>query len=608
MILNLHKSIGLAGLLALASAGAAPRTFAPGAARAALSFQDVGGRAHALTGENSVHCTALLFISAQCPVSNLYTPRMAALAKSYQDRGVAFYAVYPDADESMAEVKAHAAAHGIEFPVVRDASHALTRYAGAKMTPESVLIDSTGKILYRGRIDDNVISTRVRTHDLAEAIDAELAGKPLAVSERPSFGCAIRSGAPAPTARAGVPTWSGAVASILNSKCVSCHRTGEVAPFALQSFAQAHAWAGAIKTYTASGAMPPWKPADGYGTFKNVDQHTLSSEERATLAKWADAGAPEGNPALAPKPPHFTQGWQLGQPDLVLKPERAFHLAADGDDVYRNFVIDPHFTEDRWVSAVEIRAGNRSVVHHVINYIDTSGASDKLEAKQGDGQPGYVSFGGPGFLPAGMIGGWAPGNDPAFLPSGIAMHVPKGCRIVVQVHYHKDGKPEVDQTSVGLHFAKAPVTQAMRNMMVLNYMFQLPPGQSRYEVKSSTVVNQPIHAIAVTPHMHLLGREIKVWATLPDGTERPMVWIKDWDFNWQANYHFKTPMALPEGTRINLVAYYDNSAANERNPNRLHLKPVTWGEQTTDEMCLAFVAFTRDGEHIAPSTHTASTR
>ena len=576
-----------------------------GAARdtaGSLAFRDVQGNAYSSQAVTSHKASVFLFLSSQCPVSNVYAPRLVSLAADYAKKDVPFYAVYPDWQESLADVTAHAKQHGITFPVVRDTRAALTDKLGATVTPEAVVVDSAGTVRYRGRIDDNAVATRVTVHDLQEALDAVLQDKPVAHPESAAFGCTIRRNARPVAATPGVPTYARDIAPILRAKCENCHRPGEVAPFSLQTYQQAGAWAADIKRYTQNRQMPPWKPASGYGVFKDEAAHQLTDQERTTLSRWADSGAPEGDPKQIPPPRKYTPGWQLGDPDLVLTADRDYHLAADGDDVYRNFIIKPNFMTDRYIGAVEVRPGNRAVVHHVIMFIDGLHAADKLEGKEKDGEPGYTSFGGPGFLPTGMLGGWAPGNDPHFLPQGIGILVPKGAGLVLQVHYHKDGKPETDRTRVGLHFARGPIDKQLSGTMLLNWWFKIPPGDSHHEIRAEQTIQKNMHILAVTPHMHLLGREVKLWATLPDGSEKPLVWIKDWDFNWQATYFLKEPLAVPAGSKIHLLSYYDNSANNPRNPNKANLKTVTWGEQTTDEMCVAFIGGTLDDQHLARKT------
>lgn len=627
---------GSFGLIALMhsslSALAAPageRSAPVGSKAAALTFTDVSGKSYTHTDITAHKATVFLFLSAQCPVCNVYAPRLNALAAAYSAQSVAIFGVYSNRQESLNDITRSAKERGIPFAIIKDANNALANRLNATTTPQAIVLDSTETVRYRGRIDDNPVATKVTAHDLTRALDAILAGKPVANPETLAVGCAIRRVAAAAQVAAGVPTYAGNVAAILRTKCEGCHRDGEVAPFSLQTYQQASAWASDIKRYTQSRQMPPWKPAAGYGAFKDADNRILTDAELTTLAKWADAGAPQGDPKLTPAPRKFTTGWKLGEPDLVIQPEKEYHLAADGDDVYRNFVIKSNFTEDRYISGVEVRPGNAAVVHHVIAYIDgvpQNGvyASEKLDGKDHDGQPGFTSFGGPGFNPSGMMGGWAPGNDPYFLPEGVADRIPKGARIVIQVHYHKDGKPETDLTKLGVHFAKSTVSKLVTGGISINFGFRIPPGDSHYKVEGMWIgdalqgdklrdftqtLTSDQHILAVTPHMHLLGREMKVWATLPDGTEKPLVWIKDWDFNWQMTYFLKEPLALPKGSQIHSVAYFDNSSDNPRNPNREHPKEVGWGESTFDEMCIAFITSTQDDQHltIQPATNTKTT-
>jgi alkyl hydroperoxide reductase subunit AhpC len=605
-------AIGFATLTAVAAWGMGPNGGAKSVTKSSvnlrkaagkLAFIDLTGKAYSAQDIAAHKASVFLFVSGQCPVSNIYMPRMNALAAVYGARDVQVFAVYSDRQESALDITRHAREHGLTFPVVKDGSNVLADRLGAKMTPEAIVVDANGAVRYRGRIDDNAVATRVTVHDLGVALDAVLTGKPVAHPDMLAVGCAIRRAAAPALAKAGVPTYARDVAPILRAKCEGCHRPGEVAPFSLQTYAQASAWSVDIKRFTAGGQMPPWKPTPSFGEFKDADVHTLTASERNVIAKWADNGAPLGDQKQMPPPRRFVQGWQLGEPDIVIVPEKAYHLSADGDDVYRNFVVKSNFDQDRYISAVEVRPGNAAVVHHVIAYIDgfkQSGeyASEKLEAATKDGQPGYESFGGPGFVPTGMAGGWAPGNDPYFLPAGVGTRVPKGSRIVVQVHYHKDGKPEIDQTRLGIHFCRGTVHKAETGGWAINFLFKIPPGDPRYKVEAAMPVTEDQHLFAVTPHMHLLGREMKVWATFPDGSEKPLVWIKDWDFNWQATYFLKEPMALPKGAKLHMTAFYDNSVLNPRNPMKTKLRPVTWGEQTTDEMCIAFFSTTKDKEQL----------
>ncbi len=536
--------------------------------------------------------TVYVFLSTQCMVSKLYPPRLNTLARDYGKRGVALIGVFSNIQEEQAEVAAFAKSHAFVFPTIRDADASLAAKYGATMTPQAFVVNPAGQVVYSGRIDDNADTTLVHHRDLAAALDAVLAGRPVARPKLAAFGCILRR--PAAAIASTQITYARDVAPILARSCETCHRTGQIGPMPLTNYTQAAAWRGDIKTWTQSRQMPPWKADPGCGDFQ--DSRRLSDRDVATLAKWADAGAPEGNPADLPAPPHFHDGWPLGQPDLVLQPSRPYHLEADGSDVYRCYVLPTDFTHDRYVSAVDVQPGNRAVVHHVIAFIDGSGASANLDGHEKE--PGYTSFGGVGFTPTGSLGGWAPGMTAHALPNGVATAIPAGARIVLQVHYHKDGKPETDFSRIGLYFAKTEVQKTLHIIPVIHGL-NIPAGDSHYTV-STLGVPSPVdfHLLAVTPHMHLLGRKMALTAILPSGTKVPLISVSDWDFNWQATYFYKKPLAFPKGTRVEMTATYDNSARNPRNPNSPP-KTTTWGEQTTDEMCIAFLHYTLDREHLA---------
>ena len=391
-------------------------------------------------------------------------------------------------------------------------------------------------------------------------------------------------------ARADGPTFNKDVAPILLKNCAGCHRPGEVGPFPLLSYKDAAKRAGFLAEITEARRMPPWKPEPGFGEFH--DDRRLSDAEIKTIADWAEAGTPEGDAKDLPPTPKFPEGWQLGPPDLVLKAPEAFDIPASGRDVYRCFVIPIPIETDKTVAAVEFRPGNAKVVHHALFFLDASGAARKKdEAEPG---PGYESFGGPGILPTGALGGWAPGAMPRLLPEGMGRYLRKGSDLVLQVHYHPDGKPEADQSTVGVYFTKSPARKIVVGLAVRSRDLDIPPGEKRYHVAArSDPLPVDAQAIGVTPHMHYVGKEMKVVAETPDGQTVPLIWIKDWDFNWQGQYQYRSPVRLAKGTVIKLDAYYDNSADNPRNPSNPPRR-VGWGEQTTDEMCLLGVQVVTD--------------
>jgi mono/diheme cytochrome c family protein len=392
------------------------------------------------------------------------------------------------------------------------------------------------------------------------------------------------------------PTFSEHVAPILQQRCQGCHRPGEHAPFPLLTYRDAYQRRDDIRDAVQGRAMPPWKPVPGFGDF--LGSRRLSETELATVVRWIETGAPEGDPAKLPPPVVFPKGWTLGPPDHVFELPETYTVPARAGDVYRCIVIPTSFAEDRWVTKVEYAPGDRKLVHHILSYIDTTGAAERLD--RADPGLGYTCFGGPGFMSAGGLSGWAPGIQPRVLEDGVGMLLPKGANVVLQIHYHNSGATSrSDRTRMALHFAKGPIEKRQRSIPILNRTFTIPSGERSHEVRASWTVPAlwSLHANTITPHMHLLGRQMKVTATYPDGTVRPLIHVDDWDFNWQGTYTFAKLVPLPGGTRIDMIAVFDNSAENPRQPNRPP-RPVSWGDGTTDEMAIVFLGVTRDDERI----------
>lgn len=394
-------------------------------------------------------------------------------------------------------------------------------------------------------------------------------------------------------AAAPAPTFNKDIAPIVFQNCTACHRPGEVAPFTLMSYDDVAKRIKTIAKVVEKRVMPPWKAEPGLQHY--LDERRLTDAQIALIKQWAAGGMKQGDAADLPPMPKFTEGWALGEPDLILDPGEDYELGAEGRDVYRCFVVPSKFAEDRYVSAVEVRPGNRRVVHHVIVHLDTSGKARELDAA--DPGPGYTTHGGVRFRAAGQIGGWAPGNQARKLPDGVGTFVPRGADVVLEVHYHKSGKVEKDRTKIGLFFTKGEVDKRFRTYPLANIGIRIPPGDSNYTARASIPIVTDVTALRVMPHMHLLGREMTITATLPDGRKLPLVSVPDWDFNWQTTYAFAEPVKLPRGSRVDLVARYDNSESNLLNPTKPP-RLVRWGEQTTDEMCLGYLYFTVDSEHL----------
>jgi len=383
-------------------------------------------------------------------------------------------------------------------------------------------------------------------------------------------------------------TFAETIAPIVYGNCVTCHRQGEAAPFPLISYEDVRRRGALIAKVTQSRYMPPWKAAHGYGEFK--DERRLTDEQIAAIATWVKQGMPRGDIAKLPQVPAFEDGWQLGKPDLVLEMPEAFDVPASGPDVYRNFALPTGIAEDRWVRAVEYRPSARRVVHHALFGYIRSGAVKDIAGS--DGQPGFrglapVAFF-PGFAPAGELGGWAVGGTPQFQPDGLSIPLPKNSDFVLQLHFHPTGKPETERSRVGLYFSDTPperklITPGVPGLFGLLANIDIPPGEKHYTIDGRLTLPADMRVYAADAHAHYLGKEMKAVATLPDGTERPLLWITDWDFNWQDRYTYKEPILLPKGTRIDVTIAYDNSADNPRNPSSPPRR-VLWGVQSLDEM------------------------
>jgi len=389
------------------------------------------------------------------------------------------------------------------------------------------------------------------------------------------------------------PTFTRDVAPILQQRCQGCHRRDQIGPFVLGTYEQARKRAVDIAAVAQERSMPPWKPTAGVGPRLKHDR-SMPAGEIAVLTAWADAGAPRGESKHMPVPARYPEGWALGEPDLVLEIAEDFKVPASGPDIYRCFVIPTDLPRDALVSAIECRPGNRRVVHHVLAFLDTHGYGRERDAA--DAGPGYTSFSGAGIEITGDLGGWAAGIEAVHLPDGIGRTLPSRADVILQIHYHPSGKPEIDRTRLGIHFARKPVKRTLQWANASNYDFRLQPGNPNTEVKATWYVPVDVDALAVTPHMHQLGRDFHMSVAYPNGRKQDLIHIAEWDPSWQNSYSFEKPVRLPRGSVVTVVAHYDNSA-HARNPNRPP-KLVKWGPAVTDEMCVGYIGVVKAGQDL----------
>ena len=379
-------------------------------------------------------------------------------------------------------------------------------------------------------------------------------------------------------------TFNRDVAPIVFKQCAACHRPGEVAPFALLTYQDVRKRARQIEEVTSTRYMPPWKPTTGHGEF--LGERRLDDAEIATIAAWVADGLAEGDAADLPETPTFAAGWQLGQPDVVISMDESFEVPADGPDRYRNFVLPIEFPRGKYLKAAEFRPGNPVVVHHAVLTYDADGKARQLDAKE-EGL-GFERVGIVGKLFPGASGIWTPGREATVMPEGFSMPWPDGADLVLQLHLHPSGKVEHERSTVGLYLTDEPPARTTADLLLIDKNIDIPPGERAFRTHDEMVLPIDMELFGVFPHMHLIGREVRVTAEPPDGERKTLFAIDDWSFKWQNFYQYLRPVRLPAGTRIEMHCVHDNSADNAANPNQPPER-VTWGEETRDEMSIVIL-------------------
>jgi hypothetical protein len=402
------------------------------------------------------------------------------------------------------------------------------------------------------------------------------------------------------------PTFNKNVAPILFQQCATCHRPGEAAPFPLLTYQDAKKRGKLIAKVTHSRQMPPWKAEKGDVAFRN--ERRLKDAEIAVLQQWLAAGMPEGDRNDLPAQPMFAGGWPLGKPDLVITMPKAYHVPAEGRDIYRNFAVATDLKEDKWVKAIDFRPSAASVVHHTLFFLDTTGTAAKKELasgevgsrggmgalgrfggkKGGGGLGGLGGDGGPQTASVSGLGGWALGAQARSLPDGLAMRLPKGSDLILSTHFHPSGKAEDEASTIALYFTDKPPVQRFTGLQIpmgfgILAGIDIPAGKKDYAIEDSFVLPVDVKAFGISAHAHYLGKDFKMTATLPDGNVKTLLRVPDWDFGWQEQYRFQDYYDLPKGTNLRVRITYDNSADNPRNPTSPPRR-VKWGKESTDEM------------------------
>lgn len=542
-----------------------------------FALKDTSGKSWSLDDVKDRKAVVVVFLGTECPVNNLYLPRLAELHKEYADKGVQFVAINSNSQDTVQRVAAHAKQNTIPFPVLKDDGSKVADLFAAQRTPEAFLLDGERKVAYRGRIDDQYgigfQRPKATSRDLAQALDEVLAGKAVSTPMTSAPGCLIAR-APKPKADATV-TFSKQIAPLLQKHCQECHRSGQIGPMALLTHDDASNWSETIKEVLDEGRMPPWHADPKFGKFAN--DRRLSQEEKDTLLAWIKQGCPKGDEKDLPKPREFADGWRIGKPDAVISMERDYTVppkSVRNSVRYQYFIVPTNFKEDVWVQAAEAKPGNAAVVHHIIAYVaDPKNLKRNPEDGIGDG----------------FLVGFAPGDMPAVFEPGSAKKVPKGSMLVFQMHYTPVATEEKDRSSVGLIFAKEPPKQQVKTRAIAQSRLSIPPGEANHKVTSASTFRQDSLLISFLPHMHLRGKSFEYKVVFPDGKTETLMSVPKYDFAWQTYYRLEKPLKLPAGTRIECTAFFDNSDKNPNNPDPTKL--VRWGDQTWEEMMIGFVDY-----------------
>ena len=399
------------------------------------------------------------------------------------------------------------------------------------------------------------------------------------------FSCAFLAATEAP------PTYNKDIAPIFQRNCQACHRPGEAAPMSLLTYKEVRPYVAAIKEAVSLHKMPPWYADPHFGKFSN--DRALSQQDIDTVVAWTKAGAPEGDPKDLPAPAKFVDGWNIGNPDLVLEMPMAFNVPATGTVEYQYILVPGKFTEDMWVQKVEVRPGNRAVMHHVIAFVRPPGSKwlsgiqpgvpyvppKKDSQNTDDGQ---------------FLVGYAPGMPPDTFPDGRAKVIKAGSDIIFQMHYTPNGKATTDITKIGLVTAKAPVKERVVTLAAMTRDFVIPPGDANHQVESEFEFGHDARIVTLMPHMHLRGKDFEFKAIYPTGETQTLLSVPHYSFSWQLVYYPASDIVMPKGTKLHCTAHYDNSANNRFNPDPT--KEVRYGDQSWEEMMFGFfdVAIDKD--------------
>jgi thiol-disulfide isomerase/thioredoxin len=560
-----------------ADASAAKSTVKIGEQVANFSFKDIRFLERSVTDLGDKQAYVFVFTTLDCPVVNRYLPKLAELDAAYRDQGVQFVAINAGPNDTIREAAYQAIKANLEFPIAKDFDGVAVQACGVERVPQVVVLDAERKLRYRGRIDSQYRVSGVQPNtgreDLKLAIEDVLAGRDVAVEETPVDGCRITAERPAKLDFQ--VTYAEHIAPILQKHCQECHRPGSTGPFALLTYDDAVGHADTLWEVVREQRMPPVYASDEQE--KIVNRHVLAADERNLLDAWVHSDQPQGDPKKEPAPLVFENTkWRIGEPDLVVSMPKAIKLKAEGIVPYK-YVFLPHkFEADTWVKSVEIMPGNASVVHHCnLAYIMPGGS----------------------YKDAQFITGYVPGGVPLVADPEEGFKIEKGAVLVLQIHYVVTGQEESDATSVGFKFCDGPIRRQIKHHRVTTGNFAIAPNAPHYKVSSVRELAKDSTGIGMFSHMHLRGKDMTFLAHYPDGSTETLCAIPNYSFDWQIAYRWAPgQQKFPAGTKIEVIAHYDNSPFNPYNPDPTDT--VREGDQTFEEMMFGFFFFTEDHENL----------
>jgi peroxiredoxin len=505
-----------------------------------------------------------------CPVIRNTATALRALRQDYAGKGVEFMMLNPSTTDTRAEVQAEAKDYGYDMPILRDTNQLVGEQLGVTRTAEVFVIDpKTWKIVYRGPLDDRVTYERQKaeaTQTWARtALDSLVGGQPVTVASQPAVGCLIDFPGRNRAALQNI-SYAHTIAPIIQDKCVSCHQPGGIGPMPLTSYDKIKAFSPMIREVIRTERMPPWRADPEVGKFH--DDKSLTPAQIASLVHWVEAGSPRGTGAdpLAAKTFQAAE-WPLGKPDLVLDIP-AYTVPANGIvDYQRPFVLNP-LAEGKWLRASTIKVGERQAVHHVLTGYMAVPPAPGTSANESRWQ--------------GSVGGYAVGAESTIEPTDIGVYMPAGGAIGFQMHYTPFGKQVVDHSQIALYFYDKQPKLMMRNAVIADPNIMIPPNTESYKVVSYVTFPKDAILYSAFPHAHYRGSSSQLTIRYPDGTERLLLALPRYDFNWQRDYNFAQPIKVPAGSKLIATYTYDNSKRNPANPDPN--RTVPWGDQSFDEM------------------------